>query len=133
MALADLDRLKANLLTSGLQNKDSALYQVINQLIDATKQLQANIITQIITISSGSGFNGIQSFLTINAEGGLPNSRKLVAGSNITFDLTVPGQLIINSAGSGVIDHVVLSDGALPIPEPVDDGFGNFVYVEYTP
>jgi hypothetical protein len=30
-------------------------------------------------------------------------------------------------------DYVVLSDGGLPTPLPVDDGFGNFIYIMYTP
>jgi hypothetical protein len=43
-----------------------------------------------------------------------------------------PGEAGSGSSGSGV-DHVVMSDGATPTPSPVDDGFGNFIYVEYTP
>lgn len=36
--MIDLDRLKSQLLTSGLSQKDQPLYQVINQLIDAVRQ-----------------------------------------------------------------------------------------------
>jgi len=35
-------------------------------------------------------------------------------------------------SGSGS-DHVLLSDGVTPTPLPIDDGFGNFVYIPYTP
>lgn len=31
------------------------------------------------------------------------------------------------------LDYVVLSDGATPIPDPVNDGFGNFIYIPYEP
>lgn len=48
----NLDRLKAVLLNSGLQTKDNALYQVINQLIDALKVVQDSISG--ITVSSGT-------------------------------------------------------------------------------
>ncbi len=53
----------------------------------------------------------------------------------------------IESAGSGggggvipptptpdaVLDYVVMSDGATPIPSPMNDGFGNFIYIPYEP
>lgn len=47
-----------------------------------------------------------------------------------------PGPRGSGSGGSGGgsgVDHVVMSDGATPTPSPVDDGFGNFIYIEYTP
>lgn len=36
-------------------------------------------------------------------------------------------------ASDAALDYVVLSDGALPTPSPVDDGFGNFIYIPYEP
>lgn len=30
-------------------------------------------------------------------------------------------------------DYVVASDGATPTPSPVNDGFGNFIYIQYEP
>lgn len=47
----DLDRLKNQLLTSGIQSKNAALYQVINHLIDSVKQLQATVNTAVATIN----------------------------------------------------------------------------------
>lgn len=35
-------------------------------------------------------------------------------------------------SGTSALDFVVCSDGALPTPSPVDDGFGNFIYVPYS-
>ncbi len=60
--------------------------------------------------------DGIQSYLT-----GLINN----SSGNITPSPT-PGP----SSGK---DYVVLSDGGLPTPQPIDDGFGNFIYIQYTP
>ncbi len=51
-------------------------------------------------------------------------------------------KLIDNASGSkpapsptpsDALDYVVMSDGATPIPSPVDDGFGNFIYIPYEP
>lgn len=50
MPFPDLDRLQSTLLTSGLQNKDSALFQVIKSLIDFNRQLQDFSINQIATL-----------------------------------------------------------------------------------
>lgn len=56
MAIAPnkIDRLKSQLLTSGISQQNNALYQVINQLIDALKEL----ITEFNTFSGGSGGGG---------------------------------------------------------------------------
>lgn len=48
-----IDRLKAQLLTSGLSQKNSSLYQVINQLIDALRQGLNEIETQVAAITPG--------------------------------------------------------------------------------
>lgn len=53
--ITQLDRLKSQLLTSGIQQQNQPLYQVINQLIDALRQainLQAGQITDIINTPS---------------------------------------------------------------------------------
>jgi hypothetical protein len=64
MANNDIDRLKSQLLISGLQQKDFALFQVINQLIDRVKQLQS-----LIGSSSSGGSGGGSSIITINTIG----------------------------------------------------------------
>ena len=60
-----------------------------------------------------------------------------VSGIQAYFQKLIDG---INSGSSSSsttnitgADYVVLSDGATPIPSPVDDGFGNFIYIQYTP
>lgn len=55
--IIQLDRLKSQLLTSGLQERNHALYQVINQLIDCVRQgfsEQAGLIS-----SSGGGGSSV--------------------------------------------------------------------------
>lgn len=56
--IPQLDRLKAQLLTSGLSQRNNALFQVINQLIDALRQGINEVEAQVIAVStppSGSG------------------------------------------------------------------------------
>lgn len=130
----DPTRLFSLLQNTGLAIKDNSLYQVINQIIAALGKLNSGVnnVTNVVQ-TGGAGASPSLSYITINNESvGLPNSRQIVAGTNITLDITTPGQITINSSGGGSgIDHVIMSDGVTPLP--IDDGFGNFVYVAYTP
>ena len=71
-----LDRLKSQLLTSGLQIKDNPLFQVINQLIDSTRQLQDSFEEDILTINNnitnltviGNKSSRLIAPLAVNAE-----------------------------------------------------------------
>lgn len=95
MAIPSIDRLKSQLLTTGLQQKDYPLYQVINQLIDFLKQSISEIELQINGGGSGPSI-GNQSFLTYNNDSAvLPNSAQLLPGSGITFN-KIGNKLIIN-------------------------------------
>lgn len=49
-----LDRLKSQLMTSGLQQKDQPLFQVISSLIDALRQLEGQLTGQITEIIDNS-------------------------------------------------------------------------------
>ena len=117
-----LDRLKSQLMTSGLQQKDNSLFQVINQLIDALRQFEISI-TGITATSSSSGGGLINSsYLTDSDESSsLPNSRQLLAGTNIVFDDTVPNQRTINASGLGS-EWSVLTNGDLLYPELIFAG-----------
>lgn len=53
MANPKLDRLKSNLMTTGLQNKDNGLFQVIKDLIEYLRTLQVTVGS-----ISGSGSGG---------------------------------------------------------------------------
>lgn len=82
------------------------------------------------TVSATGLASDTATFLTKNNETAtLPNSIRLVAGTNVTFDDSVANVRTINVSASSA-DYVVMSDGAEP-PAPVDDGFGNFIYIEY--
>lgn len=95
-----LFRLKSQLLTSGIQEKNQPLYQVINLLIDGVISGLAQVNTSLSGSGSGSGSGGLlgASYLTIlNETASLPNSRALLAGENIDFDDSVAGQRTINA------------------------------------
>lgn len=92
-----IDRLKAQLLTSGLSQKDQPLFQIINTLIDAVRQAFGEIAT--VTGSSSGGGGGIagQSFVTTNDDTGtLPNSFQIMAGNGIQFN-RVGNRLIVSA------------------------------------
>jgi hypothetical protein len=129
-AFPDLDRLQSQLLTSGLQNKDQPLYQVISQLITFARKLQEALNARIDTTA---GTISDATFLTVNNEiASFPSSRQLLAGTGVAFDDSVAHERTINVSGAG-LDYVVMSDGNTPIPAPMDDGNGNFMYITYTP
>lgn len=113
----DLDRLKANLLTSGLQIKDKALFQVIDQLIQSVREHVG-----VLTVATGSGTAGLatKSYITKNDDTGiLPNSIRLVAGDNVSFDDSVSHQRTINAVSK---QWSVLTDGDLIEPELIFAG-----------
>lgn len=72
-----------------------------------------------VPISGSGGAPTTSTYLTEDDEtGDLPNSRQLLAGTNITFDDTTPGERTINaSTGSGDPFLIVFSigDGATPL------------------
>lgn len=94
----DPSRLYTQLLNTGLAIKDNPLYQLIRELIDALSKITGSVGTT--TIGSGSaGALVNQSYITANNDTAiLPNSRKLVAGTDIAFDITIPGQMTLNSS-----------------------------------
>lgn len=58
--MIDLSRLQSQLQTSGLQQKDNPLFQVISQLIASLKQIQDDILGKVkSTPSSGGGTTNI--------------------------------------------------------------------------
>lgn len=127
----DLDRLQSILLNSGLQRKDNSLFQVISTLIIALKEFQNSVGAAVVS-SSASISNG--PLLTHLADlANFPTSRQLLAGTGVVFDDSVFGERTIDVSSALIADHVVASDGATPVPAPLNDGFGSFIYVMYTP
>lgn len=94
-----LDRLKSQLLTSGIQQENFALYQVIVQLIDFLRGEVTATQTSISGSSGGGGGGGLlgATYLTKDKEGGLPNSLQVIPGAGIQFN-DVAGKRIITAA-----------------------------------
>lgn len=82
-----IDRLKSQLLTSGIQRENFALFQVIDQLIESLRN-QINAFDAAIGGGTGGGSGSLlgASYLTKDIEGGLPNSKQVIAGSGIQFN-----------------------------------------------
>jgi hypothetical protein len=118
MIQPDLSRLKAQLAASGLAQQNATLFQVINSLIDALKQSQV-AGTEVTNIISGSvGAVASLSYLTESDEtADLINSRQLIAGAGMIFDISIPGQLTLISLAGVTWD--ILTDGDLVEPELV--------------
>lgn len=114
-----LDRLKSQLHTSGLQHKDLPLFQIISSLIDALRQFVIEVTGTPTESGSGGGIGLLASktYITETDESSdLPNSRQLLAGSNISFDDTVSNQRTINVT-SVAQEWSVATNGNLVYPE----------------
>ena len=111
MPTPDLDKLKSILLTSGTQQKNPALHQVIWSLIDFVKQNINAINTSVGSPSGGGGAGAInQSILTVNDDQAtLPNSRQLRAGSGVHL-MNNGRQLVV---GSVVRPHNDIEDALI--------------------
>ena len=75
MAETKLDRLLSNLYTSGLQQKDQPLFQVISQLIKYLQSSQNEIIS-ITGIVSGSGLPSLTYLTDTDESASLSNNLK---------------------------------------------------------
>lgn len=105
----NLDRLKAILNLSGIQLTNNSLFQVVSQLIDATKELQQT--TASIATSAPTSVSTLQNrtYLTeLDETPNLPSARQEIAGAGIQIDDGTPGRRVIRTA--------------LPIPSDGLDG-----------
>ena len=104
-----LNKLQSVLLTSGLQQSNQPLYQVISQLIQAI--IDSNI--GVVEITGGGGGGGPLSdktfVTTTNELASLPNSSQLIAGDHISFDTSVFGQLRIDVLLDFIINATILT------------------------
>lgn len=91
-----LEKLISTLQQTGLQQSNLPLYQVIYNLIKAIIQQQAASAAAISGGSSGGGLAN-QHYLTHqNDLAQLPQSRNLLAGTDVTFDDSVFGERTVN-------------------------------------
>lgn len=136
------------------QQSTSQVNQTLNTFIgDIDIEDSADLQAILNAISTINAFLADGTFLTYLDESiSLPSSRQLVEGLGVDFDDTVAFQRILNILVDGITiqvngsnqlevissptssaDYVVASDGATPSPSPMDDGFGSFMYILYTP
>lgn len=80
-----ISRLKSQLLTSGLQQKDQPLFQVINLLIDSLSGLAVGVNTFTGGGGGGGGLANADYITHLNNQASLPNSRLLTPGSGVTI------------------------------------------------
>lgn len=117
-----LGKLQSTLLTSGLQQSNQPLYQVISQLIRAIIDSAEDTIA-ITGVVSGSIPSLDKTFLTVgNEQASMPQSSQLIAGTNISFDTSIFGQLRIDGASSGGSEWSVLTNGDSINPELIFAG-----------
>lgn len=103
--LTQLNKLLSVLMTSGLQNKDQPLFQVLVGLIKALIATNEGVITATTTANGGGPLSD-QPFLTHqNVLAQLPQSRQLLAGDNINFDDSVFGERTVDV----LLDQVILT------------------------
>ncbi len=137
----EFDSLKATLLDAKLQTSNNALYQTIFNLIEKVRQARdvtlgtiQTIVTNVTNIGDTIIIIGnlirLAPFLTWDADVlNLPNSRRLLAGTGITFDDTVANERTISSEGGA---WMPVTTGAEPI-QLVSDGIGQCVMVPFDP
>lgn len=119
-----LGKLQSTLLTSGIQTTNQALYQVINQLIQAIIDSASEVI--IVAENAGSGnASPYDTYLTTDNEStNLPNSSQFIAGDNVSFDNSIPGQLKIDVSipPVDIVEWSVLTNSDTVNPELIFAG-----------
>lgn len=122
MAIVNPKDLLATLAGSKALKANDAAYQVLTRLIGLIGSNQSNITNLIQNNTDGIVeinvvIDRIKSttFITeSDARALFANSFQLVAGSNITFDLSTPGELIISSTGGNSDNLVPMTTGSIP-------------------
>lgn len=124
-----LGKLQSTLLTSGLQQTNQPLFQVINQLIQAVIDASSATV-EAVASSGGSGITADETFLTVDDElATLPQSSRLIAGDNVSFDTSVFGELRIDVATMAGSEWSVLTNGDAASPELIFAG-GDVIMLE---
>ena len=98
-----VDRLKSQLITSGLQGKDPALFQIINTLIDFVRQGQV-VTTEIVAASGGS----VLAIDALNTDVVATGPGNVVA--TIQPDAVTTTKIINQAVTYGKIQNTVLPD-----------------------
>lgn len=131
----DLAKLKATLLTSGLQTRDNPLFQVINSLITASQQIQALANSNINSSDTRIGL----SSLVIASQASILLGRGSLFGPGDFQEITLgPGLMmtgtVLDISGIGIHDdpYAPLTFGTEPLSF-VSNGSGAVIMVAFTP
>jgi hypothetical protein len=135
----NVNRLITTLTNAKIATENNALYQTIYGLIKKLSKFEDDTNSSITTIqasiSGGSGGgsggtgNTTASYITENDEtADLPNSRQLVAGTNITI---TPVGITLEVSAAGGVDHVPMATGAEPL-EIMSNGAGEVLLIGFT-
>lgn len=103
----DIRKLRTVLNNTHLMQKDNPLYQFCDSLLGHVGDMQDHLTRRVDAIKTAAGTN------TIVVSGGSGGG----GGS---------------TGGTITADYVVVSNGSEP-PTAIDDGFGSFFYIPYTP
>lgn len=121
--------LYTSLANSKTQQSNNALYQTIFLLIKQVSQSKDLFVRDIAKINTTISAILNASFMTVNDESHLFfNSRQTLAGTNITFDDTVPHKRTINASGGGAISPASIAANALYDTPPTHDVYENEIY-----
>lgn len=96
-----IDRLKSQLLTSGLSHKDNALFQIINGLIDAIRQSTIATTEAIATGGSSGSSSGITSL----------NTDVVAVGPGAVSAIIQPGVVTYAKIQNTVLADILLGRG----------------------
>lgn len=105
---AKINRLQSQLLTSGIQQQNPALFQIINELIKAVRQLIESSNTSFIDNTDLQ--NVVDSILAANfimssdMSSLFINSRELLAGFNIVVDNSVANKTTVSQVVANIND-----------------------------
>lgn len=158
----DTNRLVNTLNNSKIATENNALYQTIKGLITDLSQTQADTSASLKTINTviasgstgggggtvpGSGITQLDGEVLAGPGSGIQVAELSTTGvtpgvygnvtnvARVTVDTKGRITNIVNVPISSSIafDYVVMSDGGIPVPSPINDGFGNFIYIPYVP
>lgn len=112
--MINIDRLVTWLNQANIAGTNNPLYQTVYYLIRAIKELQNETNEAISNISIPTTGLEDLDFLTHSDESAaLPNSRQLIAGTNVSFDDTPVNQRIVNVTVAAAYYDSPLTDGDL--------------------